>query len=87
VYNAVDITEYNLTRIIKSLETFEDYHLPPEQDRWARMKQEWSGEKVEEIKEEEVAPDAQPCIMPGLANVKFIFLMDPLDAILKRNKF
>ncbi len=51
------------------------------------MKQEWSGEKVEEIKEEEVAPDAQPCIMPGLANVKFIFLMDPLDAILKRNKF
>jgi hypothetical protein len=26
-------------------------------------------------------------IMPGLANVKFVFLMDPIEQILRRNKF
>lgn len=73
------------------LETMADYHFPPENDRYKKMKKQWSGEEpIEEIKEEEEEEDAVreiPTVLPGLANVKFNFIMDPIEAICKRSKF
>jgi hypothetical protein len=73
------------------LETLEDYHFPPEMDRYSKYRKQWAGEEAEETKvEEEVELEVPPetgSVLPGLDNVKFIFLNDPLDSILTRAKF
>ena len=88
----MDIAEYNVERILIRLETMQDFHFPPERDRFLKYDKMWKGEevKVEEVPEEtKIDLAAVQTILPAFRklNVKIHFLTEPLNNLHTRRKY
>jgi Domain of unknown function (DUF4471) len=92
VHHEGDISDFNLTRMLNRLETFNEHHFPPEKDRMRAYKKMWANEEIKEVDEEaekieEIKLDG--FLLPGFQkfNVKVVPVLDTIKNIAGKRKY
>ena len=83
--HATDIAHYNVRRVIQRLETLQDFHFPPEEDRYAQYRRRKEGQEIAPLAEEVVTRD--PGLMPGLQRLKVVLAMGQLTTLVSKQRF
>lgn len=63
----------------------QDFHFPPDEDRYAQYRQRTEGQEVKPPAEEEVTRD--PGLMPGLQRLRIVLATGPLPALASKSRF
>jgi hypothetical protein len=90
VHHEGDVSEFNVTKIIRQMESFSEFHFPPEKDRMRAIQKYWKGEEVvsqpvaviEEVHEELV-------VLPAFQRfrVKIVPVVEEIKSLAGKRKF
>ena len=91
VHHEGDISEFNLTRMLIRMETFREYHFPPEKDRMIAIRKYWAGEEIKEVEEKKEIEEQknQGFLLPGFDKfqVKIVPVAETVTALAGKRKF
>lgn len=85
-----DISDFNLTKMIQQMETFEVYHFPPEKDRMRAIRKIWAGEEVKREAEpaiDEINTDAPYLPAFDRFRVKIVPVVEEIKIMATKRKF
>lgn len=100
VHHEGDISDFNLTKMLHQMETYEIFHFPPEKDRMRAYKKMWSDEdpkceeikEVEETKEEDQIETGNGEVKNMLGaferfSVKIVPILEPISSLGTKRKY
>lgn len=90
VHHEGDISDFNLTKMIQQMETFTEYHFPPEKDKMRAIRKYWAGEEVKQELEpliDLVNTDAPYLPAFSRFKVKIVPVVEEFKAMAGKRKF
>ena len=90
VHHEGDVSEFNVTKMLRQMESFSLYHFPPEKDRMRAIQKYWKGEQV--VSEpvaiiEEIHEEFQLLPAFNRFHVKIVPIVEELKSLTNKRKF